>query len=635
MQQPVVGVDGEGGGKDELQRQHYLLLRAGPDHLLFNDNRPLHTEEILNFLCDLPQGPLYVSYYFNYDVTMILRDMAAHLQARIVTVKMEEPTLFWRGYLIGHLPSKFFSVARAVWNDGMKCPERTSPTVVINDVGPFFQCPFRKAVADWECATEDQLEEIEIGKAARPIFETITPEIISYNALECDLLAQLVVKLREACFEAGYLPARWQGPGWLAAAMLKVNKVPDRNAYQMHVPSEVQRFGNHAYYGGRFEIFYSGHVASDIYEYDINSAYPKAMETLPCLIHGDWVKTTEASDLDRAEVYIAHIKFKYSGTEVCDFPVRMKTGAILWPKSGQGWYCSSEIKAALARGKCVIRLVEAWVYKCRCDCDPFAFVDPIYEYRKSLGKARKGYALKLGLNSMYGKLCQSIGTAPYANPVWAAMVTAWCRAAMIHAYTGIADQDLVMIATDGIYTRRKLGVAIGPGLGQWEETIHHGMFFIQPGVYFYDSDKLPKTRGVPRARLTAHEQDFRKAWDEFFATVKYSNTDLFGLQVQTKDMFPKVAVPLTSFIGMRLANHRGHPETAGRWDTKPKEISFNWLTKRYGYVIEGDCIRLLAYSPPGFPATIPYHKTIGGLAVELEFADQPEMIPWSPADERL
>jgi hypothetical protein len=35
LRYPFVGVDGEGGGTDELGRQNYLLLRAG-DELLFN-----------------------------------------------------------------------------------------------------------------------------------------------------------------------------------------------------------------------------------------------------------------------------------------------------------------------------------------------------------------------------------------------------------------------------------------------------------------------------------------------------------------------------------------------------------------------------------------------------------------------
>ena len=43
-----------------------------------------------------------------------------------------------------------------------------------------------------------------------------------------------------------------------------------------------------AYIAGWFEIFMHGLVPGITYEYDIRSAYPYIIATLPCLLHGRW-----------------------------------------------------------------------------------------------------------------------------------------------------------------------------------------------------------------------------------------------------------------------------------------------------------------------------------------------------------
>ena len=77
---PFVGVDGEGGRRfisssdGEVKIDHvYLLLRAGEYSL--ETGRPLGCFECLDFLATLPQGVIYVAFFFDYDVTMILRDL--------------------------------------------------------------------------------------------------------------------------------------------------------------------------------------------------------------------------------------------------------------------------------------------------------------------------------------------------------------------------------------------------------------------------------------------------------------------------------------------------------------------------------------------------------------------------------
>src|ERR1700760_3737709 len=79
---PFVGVDGEGGN---VPHHEYLLLRAGNAKL--ETGRPLTSLECLAFLSDLPSDKSYVGYFFDYDVTMILRGLPEERIRRLVTAE--------------------------------------------------------------------------------------------------------------------------------------------------------------------------------------------------------------------------------------------------------------------------------------------------------------------------------------------------------------------------------------------------------------------------------------------------------------------------------------------------------------------------------------------------------------------
>lgn len=264
----------------------------------------------------------------------------------------------------------------------------------------------------------------------------------------------------------------------------------------------------------------------------------------------------------------------------------------------------------------MVLLQRAWEYVRTCDCQPFAFIPDVYAYRVRVGKSTIGYVLKLALNSLYGKLCQSVGAAPYANPIWASLITALTRARLIDDYTAMGEDDCVMLATDGVFYQKDddyVPDATMGGLGEWDTTTHDGgMFIIQPGLYFL-ADELgkPKTRGVPQSRVVESRETFESVWDGYMDT---------GLLLD-------VSVDVRSFIGLRLALARGNPRSAGRWDDGEKVISFDWTTKRERDVIRAkSMIRTLPRY--GGAKSVPYDRPIGGNLVRdmerLETDAQPD-----------
>lgn len=368
-----------------------------------------------------------------------------------------------------------------------------------------------------------------------------------------------------------------------------------------------------------------------IIQRDINSAYPYACTKLPCLIHGQWRQTWKPESRSVAEPqgsndreggwYVGEFRFAHHRKRnLCGLPVRRRDGSICWPRHGEGVYWSVEVEAARRAGADVVLLQRAWEYVCACDCQPFAFIGEVYRERVKVGKSGRGYVLKTGLNSIYGKLCQSVGAAPYANPIWAGLITAITRAALIDDYIAMGEDDCVMLATDGVFYQKDddyEDVAGGLGLGEWDTVRHEGgMFIIQPGLYFL-ADELgrPKTRGVPQSQVVESRETFENVWAGYLDT---------GILLD-------IDVPLRSFIGLRLALARNDPRSAGSWIEMEKAISFAWATKR-----DSSGTRLVAESgirtQPryGGARSVPYSRDIGGNRQrELERMEQDGQPDWA------
>lgn len=597
---PFRGIDGEGGN---LNGSHeYLLLRAG-DHTLYTGH-PLSTWECLDFLSELPRDGIYVSYFFDYDVTMIMRGLPEERVRRLLDRegRTKDPAkgpmpVDWGPFQFDYLPHKELRVRKK----GMSWR-------IFSDVGTFFQKAFLKTLKLWGVGTDSDLEQIATGKNLRASFGELTSETDKYNALEISLLEELMSQFRQTCEHVGYVPMVWQGPGNLASAIFRKHDIPKNEEFDF--PDELWRYAQSAYYGGRFETTAVGPIAGPIKQWDINSAYPYACTLLPCLRHAKWRKTKAQSRL--TGTYVAKVSFRHPDKRMLySFPIRRDDGSIFFPQQGQGWYWSVEIDAARRAGATVV-VHDAWVLDTHCTCQPFAMVNTLYTMRVSLGKnSALSVVLKLALNSLYGKLAQSVGAAPYANPIWAGLITAITRARLIDAYRGQEDK-VFMLATDGIFTSDDFVLESGQGLGAWDLSEHpDGMFIIQPGLYRTGSEEGEhKTRGVPVGKIMRHMDCFERAWERGHGAVS-------------------VRIPLKQFISLRLAYARNNPASAGQWPRTPKVVSFDWSSKRHRVKVYHDRhgMRMEPYTDGG--CTIPYRNLIGNLARNIERYEMNDVPDWA------
>lgn len=490
-----VGVDGEGLGRAPHRYVYLAYSDAAGRHTdSIRDSKGLSTIACLEFLLSIPGDARVAGYYLGYDWTMIFRDMPRKaiydlLRPELRYLGTDEGgqcrPIRWRGYKIQYM-------ARTVRI------KKGDHSVTIWDVGPFFQSSFVKALEDWGIS-QSQIDAIKRMKDKRSQF-TADDDIESYCLSECRLLAQLSQELDNAHREAG-LPLRsYHGPGATANVALKTMGIRKKRG---KIPRQVHESAKRAFFGGRFEHSCIGPIG-DCDGLDIVSAYPFQAYNLPCLEHGVWEHTTRESEVTSNSVV------KYAISDSGDdswgaLPCRLADGSIVFPRGGFTGYAWGKEYLEATRYWKNIHFHDAWVLYSDCNCKPFQQILEWFKERERIGKDGKGRILKLALNSIYGKLAQSVGKPQYRSIVWAGMITSGTRARLLEII-GPNKDSIAAAATDGLYATSAVSTPEAPlapcRLGSWERKQHENMVLVRPGIYWSD-DQL-KARGLGTKQLKSY-----------------------------------------------------------------------------------------------------------------------------------
>ena len=557
--------------------------------------------------------------------------------------------VLWKGSAISYVKGKSFDVWRLADPDRPYCGKKlhTTAHIRVYDVFGFFQSSF-SAVVDSMVgsgrATMDEAEFIAAMKGRRDQFAHEDIERIkAYTTLELRLLARMMGDLRTGFEETGLHLRHWHGAGASASALIESQKL------KMHYGRDIaasdispqQHAAHHAYYGGRIELLKQGFIASaSLHVYDIASAYPAAMVDFPSLASGEWISKPGSaitkgslSEL-RAAVEAAScvsmfkIRFQFPTYERYDpdarkavfipfypLPYRDKRGGNLFPASGYGWYNREEVLGAISwlerfvpdyprpRNKhqqmTVFEIGEAWIFEPgqegRVNQGPFDFVRDRFAQRRTIKEEadRAGRydirekAIKLSLNSIYGKLAQSVGgdgEAPsVANPYYAAATTAYCRRRLIEAAL-VDPHAIVFFATDGIVSTRPLnGLARVRkhgdvvDLGDWEYFEADSGLFVMPGVYTYGKVVYDETGARTIKPVTKIRGGDAKKYGAKLKANQWLIENVLAawrtpFDPHNPKQFPRIVAPYQKYItaGNALAS-RHRWKLAGRWTARPGE----------------------------------------------------------------
>ena len=169
-------------------------------------------------------------------------------------------------------------------------------------------------------------------------------------------------------------------------------------------PIEIAKASEFAFHGGRNGFYlHRPQVIEDLYELDINSAYPYAMACLPPLTEGQYHKVT-TFDPTRNGVYcISGEAFQFKYPLVYDHSFKpIKLGPF-----EKLWHTGYEVAEMLAGYHVRIRELWGYVWEPAAGAEnPFKkFVEHFYEKRQQSGKGDPyNHFYKTALNALYGKL---------------------------------------------------------------------------------------------------------------------------------------------------------------------------------------------------------------------------------------
>lgn len=542
IDRPFVAIDGE-GITDENGEHYYTMLVTSSGESRVNPNG-LSSLECLEFLLSLEKGANYVAFAFTYDATMILRDITrAHIG--IAYSLWLTGRARYRDYSIEFLPRKWLAIRH----------KPTQRSIRIYDVFGFFQTSFVNAIK--AIGIDDDF--IREQKANRANFDISgIDETLRYCREECRYLVRLMDWLRDA-FKSHSIPLRsWHGPGAVADAVMRRENVKRCLVKTDELPDDVRHAVMSAYYGGRAQTLILGHFG-EAWQYDINSAYPTALLGLPDA-NGKWVYHSEYVDSHWSVWLCAwEIDNGLFTPYVSPFPWRNSQGGLRYPATGSGYYWNHEVSVAIQH-YAGIDVRGGYVFHPASDTRPFSFVRSMYESRlalKAVGNDSQ-IAIKLGLNSLYGKLAQGVSyngkTPAWQCHFWAGNVTSHCRATLLRmAQTDTAN--IVSFATDSIiYADRNPQFPTDETLGGLSLTEWHNLFVAQQGMYHGYIDGKPKERTRSFVRGGLDWTAIREGWD-------------------TQGVRFSLPVDSNYFMSLGLACSRNKPQENGRWGSTQKALT--------------------------------------------------------------
>ena len=319
------------------------------------------------------------------------------------------------------------------------------------------------------------------------------------------------------------------------------------------------------FFGGRIESCQQGRYVGPLYDYDQNSAYPYALTRVPRWKESD-VRRAEVADLPMRELGMWFCEWDFrEKLDFYPFPFRTATEEVVFPPMGAGWVTSPELWAvADTLGLADVKISHGWVLRntegmgdgqkplpLARQAETGKMVEKMYAVRRGLKAAGHPAhkALKLVLNSLYGKLCQLVGHPRYTRFAAASFVTGLCRAsiwrAMFPALTGPAAKThpIVSVMTDGILSKVPLDLPVSEQLGEWELTPFDGVLQLMSGVYSLSKTGQPDTI---RYRSFTRKFDPADAW----AFLQRGETEIND---KGNEELKKYAQPMRIFVSRLLA----------------------------------------------------------------------------------
>lgn len=499
-----------------------------------NDGKFIPSEKLWNVLTHKQaRNSLNMWYNLNFDANVLLSHLLDKEDLAKLSVNSYVET---QGYEITFIPAKF-----------LKIKDENRNVCTHYDASQFFYGGLDEACKEWLNVGKDEgVDTKRFGRNGKQVNEYILEnwfEIRKYAKKDSVLVRDL---WKEACKVGEDLEIPMGKPfstGYLAESYLN-HKLPEKPGIG---PSEMASLAWDSYKGGRFEVFKRGSVGK-VAGPDINSAYPWVLSKLPDpkTLRWEYSESNDTSKMKQADFGFVRAKVVTdSSRTIQPFAKKPEDWDKLIYPALNGQEVSVLIDTFLfALENDLIEsfsIKEAWLgFETPSTKYPFDFVEPKYKERKSFeadGFIKRGMLLKIILNSMYGKTCQTtpkreevteqvvleehqehipnialpemlkhgyengfiewLSAGSWFNPFIASYITGITRLELHKQVLNYGlEENCVMMATDCLMIEKEAydqttfaQDLVKEGLGNWDYDYSGDSYVIGAGVYEVDLDE--------------------------------------------------------------------------------------------------------------------------------------------------
>lgn len=527
---PILGADTE-------THMGYARLLCVESQPYFLQMEPCNWQAWLQYLLN---GPSRICFYnLRFDVEAILKHFPEQFVKNLLYLTEAEIEIGKKLFTFKLIPWKVFTIREMHIESNSR--RRTIRKCEIFEAAQFYAQSLNEASK--KVLGESKVEEIDFAASlntSEELWQSQLDRIIEYCQDDATKAGKLMRRFQANAAEPplNLAPKNPISCAWYAKELIrqcipevkKIKSIRTGQGYYYARPwKRWDNVGTQCYFGGHFETYQKG-CFSNVFNYDINSAYPYWIARLPNPYNLLFVKDYEPEgewSMVKAEVWVPE------SCHVGPLPYRTDEAIIFPTGNWTGWFHWNELKNSEKFG------VTFDIQKCLNGYEPEGKQRPFgrripefFETRRTLKDAKDPRELpyKVAMNSVYGvfyekndRITESEELARateidghhlkkskdnpgrFFHPYLAGWITSQTRIQLLNAAN---FEKLIFFATDGILSETKLNLPVSKNLGEWSETKVETARVFGNGIYELDG-KL-KTRGFKKDKRDKDPRPLRE-----------------------------------------------------------------------------------------------------------------------------
>ena len=491
----------ENTGLDTETYQGYVKLIC--DH----DGRFKEVESFDDIMEFLTHNKFRNKYNWFYNINFDFQSIIKYLPLEDLTTLYINRKIEYRHHTITYLNGKFFSIG-----------DKDKHYYYFYDLFNFLDTSLDKASKKF--LKDEKLKIIDANKLNTDweYWKKNRNDIIRYCIKDAELTKRLADYFWDIIYtHLEFYPKRPFSKGKLSEEyFLSKCYIPTINDI-LELQPKIIEYAYESYYGGRFELLQKGYL-ENVYLYDIKSAYPKGISELIDFNNGKWKKVSKLTKDTEYGFYYCDIDVK----EAYFSPFHMKLGELnIYPNGKFKKYLPRcEIDFILNNFDNVkIKVIDGFEFYPKELKYPFREeILRLYEWKEKEKDPDIKYAVKIILNSLYGKTIQVSGdenrTGKLFNPVYSALITAGTRNKVLELSLQ-KPECIIDLNTDGVGSTEKLKVPKNPKLGEFEKDFEGMGVYIMSNIY-----NLWNDNGESKNRLRGFAFKKEKDYDDNIVSLK-------------------------------------------------------------------------------------------------------------------